>query len=163
MGVPGSTPPGALPEAIEAVAEPVLRAHGLVLVDLEVHRSGGRSAVRFFIDKPGGVTLEDCQRFSEEVGDLLEVADLLPERCDLEVSSPGLERELRKERELRWAVGRAVRVWTREAVDGRREFAGRLLAVEEADLAVAEAAGPVRIPRAVVARVRLELPRAVSA
>jgi len=156
-------PPGALPEAIEAVADPVLRAHGLVLVDLEVHRSGRRSTVRFFIDKPGGVTIEDCRRFSEEIGDLLDVADLLPERYDLEVSSPGLERELRKERELRWAVGRRVRVWTREPVGGRREFAGRLLEVGETDLTVAEAAGPVRIPRAVAARVRLELPRAVSA
>ncbi len=163
MEVPGPTPPGPLPEAIEAVAEPVLRAHGLVLVDLEVHRAGRRSTVRFFIDKPGGVTIEDCRRFSEEVGDLLDVADLLPERCDLEVSSPGLERELRKERELRWAVGRRVRVWTREAVEGRREFAGRLLEVQEAELAVTEGAGPVRIPRALVARVRLELPRAATA
>ncbi len=113
--------------------------------------------LRFFVDRPGGVTVDDCRRFSEEVGDVLEVANLPPGSFDLEVSSPGLDRELRKERELSWAVGKQVRVWVREPVDGRREFVGRLVEVGEAFLTLAEAAGPRQIPRALLAKARLEV------
>ena len=145
-----------LAEAVEAVAAPVIAAHGLTLVDLDLAH-GRRTALRFFIDKPGGVGVEDCQRFSREIGDLLDVSDLIPGSFDLEVSSPGLDRELKKERELRWAVGRRVHVFTREPVDGRREFVGRLEEVEEAFLTLAEVADRYRVPRALLTKARLEL------
>ncbi len=144
-------------DAIEAVAAPVIMAHGLTLVDVDLRRGGRRAVLRFYLDKPGGVTIDDCHRFSEEIGDLLDVADLLPEGCDLEVSSPGLDRELKKERELHWAVGKEVRLWTRDPVDGRREFAGRLTEVREASLTVAEVAADREVPRAVLTKVRLEM------
>jgi len=151
---------------VEVLVAPVLRAHGLLLVDLEWRRVGRRSVLRFAIDKADparergkGVSIADCQRFSQEVGDLLDVADLVPGSYDLEVSSPGLDRELRKERELRWAVGKAVRCWVREAQDGRTEFAGRLQVVTEATLTLEESGGRVReLPRVGVTKVRLELP-----
>lgn len=146
-----------LADRIEALASPVARGHGVTLVDVDLRRGGRRTALTFVIDKPGGVTLADCQRFSEEVGDLLDVADLIPESYDLEVSSPGLERELRKERELQWAVGRRVRVFTREPVAGRRELVGRLVAVDERALSLAEGEAPLAVPRGVVARIRLEM------
>lgn len=147
----------ALSEAIEAVVAPVVRAHGLTLVDVDLRGGGGRSTLRFFIDKPGGVSIADCQRFSEEVGDLLDVANLLTGRYDLEVSSPGLDRELKKEHELRWAVGKRVRVWTREPVDGRRELVGRLAGIGEQSLTLADADDRREIPRVFVAKVRLEV------
>lgn len=160
---------------IEALVSPVLSEHGLTLVDLEWRREGRRWVLRFFIDKgsarggPGtreavapeqeGVTIADCQRFSQEVGDLLDVSDLIPGSYDLEVSSPGLDRELRKERELRWALGRAVHCWVREAHDGRMDFSGRLQAVTEEALTLEEPGGRVReLPRGKVTKVRLELP-----
>jgi ribosome maturation factor RimP len=139
---------GSLAEAIERLAAPVLEAHGLSLVDLEV-AGGRRLVVRFFVDKPGGVGVDDCQRFSREIGDLLDVEDLVRESFDLEVSSPGLDRELRRERELRWAVGKRVRTWTREPVDGQREFVGRLVEVGETVLTL--------VPRALLTKVRLEM------
>jgi ribosome maturation factor RimP len=145
-----------LAEAIEAVAAPVIAAHGLTLVDVDVAR-GRRTALRFFIDKPGGVGVDDCQRFSREIGDLLDVSALIPGSFDLEVSSPGLDRELETERELRWAVGRRVHVYTREPVDGRREFVGRLEEVGEAFLTLAEMADRYRVPRAFLTKARLEL------
>jgi ribosome maturation factor RimP len=150
-------------EAIEALAAPVLRAHGLTLVDLGYHGGGRRSIVRFFVDKPGGVTIDDCQRFSREIGDLLDVADLVPGSFDLEVSSPGLDRELKTDRELAWAVGRDVRGWTREPVDGQREFVGRLLELGEAFLTLEDAAGRRHVPRALLTKVRLEAERKRSA
>ncbi len=168
MGAVGPTMPGtddsrSVADAIEALAAPVLRAHGLTLVDLQYAGGGRRSALRFFVDKPGGVTIDDCQRFSREIGDLLDVSDLVPGSFDLEVSSPGLDRELKNDRELAWAVGRRVRAWTREPVDGQREFVGRLLEVGEAFLTLAEAAGRRQVPRALLTKVRLEAERARSA
>lgn len=147
----------ALSEAIEDVVAPVVRAHGLTLVDVDLRGGGGRSTLRFFIDKPGGVSITDCQRFSQEVGDLLDVANLLAGRYDLEVSSPGLDRELKKERELRWAVGKLVRVWTREPVEGRRELVGRLAEVGEQSLTLTDPDGRREVPRDLVAKVRLEM------
>jgi ribosome maturation factor RimP len=159
-----SSEPGAITAAIEAVAAPVLRAHGLTLVDLDLRgEAGARAVLRFFVDKAGGVTIEDCRRFSQEVGDLLDVADLLPGRFDLEVSSPGLDRELRKDRELRWAVGKQVRAWTREPVEDRREFVGRLVEVGEAFLTLADGAGARQVPRALLTKVRLEAERELFA
>ena len=153
---------------IEALLSPVLRAHDLTLVDLEWRREGRRWVVRFYIDKAGGalpqagqerVSIADCQRFSEEVGDLLDVSALIPGSYDLEVSTPGLDRELRKERELRWAVGKGVRCWVREAQEGRTEFSGRLRTVTEQTLTLEEPGGRVReLSRVGVTKVRLELP-----
>ncbi|MBI2469165.1 MAG: ribosome maturation factor RimP [Candidatus Rokubacteria bacterium] len=157
MRVSVGTEAHALSEAIEAVVAPVVRAHGLMLVDVELRGGGRRTTLRFFIDKPGGVSIADCQRFSEEVGDLLDVANLPSGSYDLEVSSPGLDRELKRERELRWAVGKRVRVWTREPVDGRRELEGRLAEVGEESLTLAEPDGRREIPRALVAKMRLEV------
>ena len=151
-----------LTEAIEKLAAPVVQAHGLTLVDLEL-AGGRRMVLRFFIDKPGGVGIDDCQRFSREIGDLLDVADLLPGSFDLEVSSPGLDRELETDRELRWAVGKRVRGWVREPVDGQREFVGRLIEVGEAFLTLAEAAGRRQVPRALLTKVRLEVEQKRSA
>ena len=146
-----------LSEAIEAVVMPVVQAHGFTLVDVELRRGRGRAVVRFFIDKPGGVDIDDCQRFSEEVGDVLDVATLFPESYDLEVSSPGLDRELRKDRELRWAEGKRVHAWVREPCDGRLEFVGQLVEVGEAVLTLAETTGSRQVPRALITKVRLEM------
>lgn len=142
--------------AIEAVAAPILEAQGLMLVDLEFRRYGRRGLLRFFIDKPGGVGIVDCQRFSEEVGDHLDIADLIPDGYDLEVSSPGLDRELKKERELRWAVGRLVHCWTLSPVDGKSEVLGRLEGVRPDSLVLDAAGRQWSIPRSLVAKVRLQ-------
>jgi len=146
-----------LAAAVETVVLPVIQAHGLTLVDLEVRGGGRRAAVRIYVDKPGGVTVSDCQQLSHEVGDLIDVSNLVSGSYDLEVSSPGLDRELRKDRELHWAAGRLVRVWTREPVDGGREISGRLVLVDEADLMLATSDGARRVPRSLVAKARLEV------
>jgi ribosome maturation factor RimP len=146
-----------LVQALEGVVLPAIEAHGVTLVDLDVRTSGRRAAVRVFVDKPGGVTVDDCARLSEELGDLVDVSGLIPGSYDLEVSSPGLDRELRKDRELRWAVGRLLRVWTREPIEGRRELVGRLQAVSDASLLLAEDGGIREVPRSLLAKVRLEI------
>jgi ribosome maturation factor RimP len=143
---------------VEAVVAPVLASHGLSLVDTEWHREGRRWVLRFFVDKPGGVTVGDCQAVSREAGDVLDVAGLMELAYDLEMSSPGLDRELRTDREFAWAVGKDVRCWVREPVDGRTEFSGRLVAASPAGLTLAEPEGrTTELPRALVTKARLEL------
>ncbi len=97
---------------VEELVEPILEARGMTLVDVELGGLGGRKVLKVFIDKPGGVTIGDCQKVSGELSLLLDEVDPIPGSYDLEVSSPGLDRVLRKDRELRWAVGKKVRIVT---------------------------------------------------
>lgn len=145
-------------DRIEAVVTPVLGSRGMSLVDSEWRREGRRWVLRLFVDKPGGVGIEDCQAFSREVGDVLDVSGLIEPSYDLEVSSPGLDRVLKKDRELRWAIGREVHCWVGEPVDGHTEFSGRLLEVSPTALTLEEAVGTRRaVPRRLVTKARLEL------
>src|SRR5262245_7519315 len=137
---------------IEEVVEPVLRGHGLELVDLEWRPHGPRGLLRVAVDKPGGVGIGDCERVSRELGDVLDVAGLIDAAYDLEVSSPGLDRQLRRDRELRWAVGKRVRCW----LAGGEELRGRLAAVA-ADRLVLERDGErAELARSSVTKVRLD-------
>jgi len=137
---------------IEQVVEPVLQGHGLVLVDLDWRPHGPRAVLRVAVDKPGGVGIGDCERVSRELGDVLDVAGLIEAAYDLEVSSPGLDRQLRRERELRWAVGRRVRCW----LAGGEELRGRLAEVTPDRLALEGEDGWRELPRASVTKVRLD-------
>src|SRR5258708_35217403 len=89
---------------IEGVVQPVLRDHGLTLVDLEWRPRRPRGVLRLYVDKAGGVGIDDCQRLSREGGDVLDASAVIEEAYDLEGSSPGLDRQLRTDRELRWAA-----------------------------------------------------------
>ncbi len=145
-------------DRIEAVVAPVLDSRGLALVDSEWQREGRRWVLRLFVDKPGGVGIDDIQAFSREAGDVLDVSGLIEPSYDLEVSSPGLDRVLKKDRELQWAIGRDVHCWVREPVEGRTEFSGRLLAVSPGALTLQEAVGtPREVPRGLMTKARLEL------
>jgi ribosome maturation factor RimP len=137
---------------IEEVVQPVLRDHGLTLVDLEWRAHRPRGVLRLYVDKPGGVGIDDCQRASREVGDVLDAAALVEEGYDLEVSSPGLDRQLRKDREFRWAVGKRVRCW----LAGGEEHGGRLVDVDETRLVLERDGERVELPRARVTKARLE-------
>ena len=141
---------------IEAVVSPVLQAHGLFLVDLQWRREGRRWVLRFFVDKAGGLGIADCQRFSHEGGDVLDASGLISESYDLEVSSPGLTRELKSDREWRWAQGKRVRCWTSDPVNGRMEFTGRLGEVTESVVRLEGTDGEAELPRRGVTKARLE-------
>ncbi len=141
---------------IEEAVGPVVRGHGLDLVDVDWRGDGRRFVLRLFVDRPGGPTVDDCARLSLEVGDLLEASRLIPESYDLEVSSPGLDRLLRKDREFQWAVGKLVRCWVRESVAGRTEVRGRLVGVTSDALTVLTESGRVDVPRQALGKARLE-------
>jgi len=137
---------------IEEALTPVVADHGLQLVDLEWRALRPRGLLRLYVDKPGGVAIGDCERLSREIGDVLDAAALIEGGYDLEVSSPGLDRQLRKEREYHWAVGRQVRCW----LAGGAEVRGRLAAVTPERLVLDREGERVELGRADVTKARLE-------
>ena len=139
---------------IEGVVQPVLRDHGLTLVDLEWRPRRPRGVLRLFVDKPGGVGIDDCQRLSREVGDVLDASALIEEAYDLEVSSPGLDRQLRTDREFRWATGKRVRCW----LAGGQEMRGRLVGVDGGQVVLEQDDGTeAKLDRASVTKARLDV------
>lgn len=120
-------------------------ALGLELVDVEYLTQGGRWIVRVYVDREGGVTLDECAMLSRELGPLLDVKDVIPHEYVLEVSSPGLDRRLKKEKDFVWARGKKVKLRIRNPIDGRRNFTGMLTDVREGDLLLEVEGGTVVI------------------
>jgi ribosome maturation factor RimP len=116
-----------LPEKIASLVEPVARAHGLDLVDVEYHPHGRRSILRLVLDREGGITLDSLADVSREVSDLLDAHDIVPGGYTLECSSPGVNRPLKTRSDFARFCGKSVRVRTRAPIDGTRSFAGRLV------------------------------------
>lgn len=122
---------------VEDIADSLLKDEGLELVDLEYRREGRRWVLRLFIDKEGGVTVENCATVSRELGDILDAKDAIPEAYVLEVSSPGLNRRVRKREDFSRFVGRKVEVRLTALRDGRRKMVGTILGVEGEAVVVA--------------------------
>ena len=118
-------------ESVRMIAEPVIIDEGMELVDIEYRREQGGWVLRLFIDKEGGITLGDCSNISSQIGHLIEVDDLISNPYTLEVSSPGLNRPLKKEEDFVKYRGRLVKLKLRDPIEGRRVFKGRLLDSEE--------------------------------
>ena len=137
---------------IEEVILPVLRDHGLELVDLEWRPHRPRAALRVFVDMHGSIAIGHCERVSREIGDLLDVSGLITQAYDLEVSSPGLDRQLRKDREYHWAVGKRVRCW----LTGGNEVYGRLAEVTDERLTIEQDGQRVELSRADITKARLD-------
>ena len=148
----------AIIERVREIAQPILDSLGLELVEV-VYSSGGRKGLlRVFIDKSGGVTLEDCEKASQYLGHALDVEDTIPISYTLEVSSPGLDRPLKRREDFLRSVGKLVRVRTHEPIDRDRHFIGRLTATGESSIEMILESGKVLvIPFEEIAAARLEV------
>jgi len=118
-------------ERLEAVAEPVVSGAGCELVDLRCLVENGRNILRLYADKSGGLTIDDCVAISRELGAVLDVEDIMPGRYSLEVSSPGLTRPLKKEKDFLKFTGKTVTLKTFRPIDGRSNFKGRIETVHD--------------------------------
>ncbi len=119
-------------QKIQEIAERVAASSGLEVVEVEMRGGGKHRMLRFFIDKPSGVTHEDCADFSREVGTILDVEDAVPGGAYLlEVSSPGLDRKLSKAADYERFQGSLLKLSTHEPIDGNRHFEGRLEKFED--------------------------------
>jgi len=121
-------------DAIRAIATRVATNHGVELVEAELRGGGKARTLRVTIDKPAGVTHEDCANVSRDLGTVLDVEDAIPSAYLLEVSSPGLDRKLLKAADYERFVGSRVKLMTREPVNGNRHFEGRLVSFSEGQI-----------------------------
>ncbi|MDR3748214.1 MAG: ribosome maturation factor RimP [Acidobacteriota bacterium] len=122
-------------EKVREIAERVAQSSGLEVVDLELLGGGKARMLRIYIDKPAGVTHEDCANFSREAGTIFDVEDAVPgSTYTLEVSSPGLDRKLSRPADFERFVGSVMKVMTRDPVNGNRHFEGRLKAFQDSRL-----------------------------
>ena len=138
--------------------EPYLLAQGVELVDLELTQPRrGRATLRLFVDRPGGITLDEITRVSRVVGELLDVHDLISSSYTLEVSSPGLTRELKKPRDYERYTGRLVRLTTRSPWQGKQVHRGILKGLANEEVSLEEDQTLVRIPLGEIAKARLDL------
>ncbi|MEW6714593.1 MAG: ribosome maturation factor RimP [Nitrospirota bacterium] len=117
----------ALEKKIAGIIEPVINALGMELADMEFSTERGRLLLRVFIDKEGGVTIDDCELVSREIGSILEVEDPIKRAYTLEVSSPGLDRPLKRPEDFRRASGKTARVVTHEPIDKQTFFVGDII------------------------------------
>jgi ribosome maturation factor RimP len=124
-------------------------------VELKHHRGG--TLFRVFIDRESGVGLQDCQRVSERLGVILDVEDPIERSYTLEVSSPGLDRPLWSKNDYQRFAGRLARIKTREPLDGKRHFRGRLAGVEEDIVVLENREERVTIPFPTIESGRLEV------
>ena len=143
-------------EEITKLAEPLLLHEGLELVDVEYRMESGQWVVRVFIDKEGGVTLGDCAKVSRELGNLLDIKDIIIHEYNLEVSSPGLDRPLVKEVDFLKNKGKKVKIRVGERIGDRRNFTGVLEGIDEDDVILEGEQGEKwRIPFANINKARL--------
>lgn len=140
------------------VLEPFLAGELVELVDVRVQVRARRRTVCLLVDKAGGVTIEDCARISRRVEDLLDTEDLIPFQYVLEVSSPGLDRPLRKPNHFERFAGERVEIRMADGYGSRRRFTGTLVGLEGDDVCVALAEGEqVRLPLASVESARVSI------
>jgi ribosome maturation factor RimP len=143
---------------LQEIAERVAIDHGLELVHVEVAGPDNKPIVRVFIDKPQGVTHDDCSEVSTHLGTILDVEDFIHASYTLEVSSPGLERGLYKRADYERFAGSNARMKTRQPIGGQRNFRGRLVGLEGDDVIFEDRTnGQVRVPLNLIAKANIEV------
>lgn len=143
-------------QRVTAIGKEVTDRNGFELVHCQIAGSRREPTVRVFIDKPGGVTVEDCAVVSREIEAILDSEDLIPTSYVLEVSSPGIERELFNIGDFERFAGLIARVKTGRAVNGQRNFTGRIAGIEDGMIQLEDrTSGPVRIPFETVVKANL--------
>lgn len=144
-------------ERVSSLIMPILDKAGMELVDLEYRKEGSGWVLRLFIDKESGVTLDDCVDISREVEAVLDAEDIIHHEYNLEVSSPGLNRPLKKEADFKRFAGRLAKVKTFEVIGASKNFKGRIEGCEEGMVALNVDGMTHRIPLSKIAKANLEI------
>lgn len=140
---------------VEEIIEPVLKREGIEIVDIEFKPRKGGSVLTVYIDKEGGIDLETCKQVSELISPILDVYDLIKSRYYLEVSSPGIERPLRKVKDFKRYVGSEVSVNTFNKIEGRRRFKGLLEKANENSIVIRVDSEEYEIPYPEISKANL--------
>jgi len=144
-------------DTVVELIQPVFEDTILELVDVTYTKEGNSWYLRIFIDKPGGVDIEDCQHISREIEQILDEKDPIPHSYTLEVSSPGLERPLKKPADYNRFSGNLANITTYAPLSGKRNFRGRLLGMRGSDVVLSVNGSEIIIPFEKVADAHLEV------
>jgi len=144
-------------DRVRVIAEPILSNEGMELVEIEYRRESKGWVLRLYIDNERGVTLDDCTRISQEIGRNLDVEDFISNAYTLEVSSPGLARPLKKEKDFMKYRNHVIRVKTFDPIGKRRQFKGKLLGLSENRIEIEIDRDTFQIPLSNVAKANLEI------
>jgi len=128
---------------LHEILSPILWTFGLELVEVLCLGQGPRSVVRVLIDKPGGVTITDCEQAHKALGPALDVADPFPHPYTLEVSSPGLDRPLKRLQDYQRVIGKRINVKLRQPLEGQWKVTGEVVQADERDVVLSVSGGPV--------------------
>jgi len=144
-------------EEIRQVVEPILQSQGYELVDLEYRREPQGWVLRIYLDREGGVTLDNCADVSGEIGAVLEAKDVVPNSYVLEVSSPGLTRPLKKPEDFNKFSNRLVKIKLYEPLEGQKNFKGTLLGLEGEKVRLEIEGRVYELPLQGIAKANLEI------
>mgnify|MGYP005952707767 CR=1 FL=1 len=139
----------------EELITPIVEANGFELVDVEYVKEGGTWYLRAYIDKEGGITVDDCEVISRVLSDWLDKEDFIEDSYILEVSSPGLGRPLKKERDFERSLGEEVEIRLYKALNKQKEFTGILKAYDKETVTIETAEGELVFNRSDIALIRL--------
>jgi len=135
-----------LDDRLRLLIEPVVTGLGCELWGIEFQAQGNHSTLKIYIDSPSGIGIEDCERVSRQVSGVLDVEDPLKSRYTLEVSSPGMDRNLYTIEQYKEYMGAKVKLRLRSPFDGRRKFSGQLCGIEGDDIVVRVAEDEYLLP-----------------
>ena len=153
-----STKTEAVEARAEALVQPIVDENGFELVDVEYVREAGNWYLRAYIDKPGGITVDDCETVSRAFEVKLDEEDLIPDAYILEVSSPGLGRPLKKEKDYIRAMGKEIEIHTYRPVEKEKEFFGILRAYDRDSVTIETEEGKeIQFPKKELALIRMAI------
>ena len=141
----------------EALLSPIVESNGFELVDVEYVKEAGNWYLRGYIDKPGGITVNDCETVSRAFSDRLDEDDFIEDSYIMESSSPGLDRPLKKEKDFARSIGKLVEIRTYRPIEKQKEFCGELTAYDNNSVTIDEEGTPRTFDKKDIALVRLAI------
>lgn len=143
---------------VSSIIEPVINTLGIELVEIELNKMRGEALLRIFIEKEGGITIDDCEHVSRDVAAVLEVEDPIPSSYVLEVSSPGLDRPLKAPKDFKRFAGKKARVTTLEPIDKQTFFVGEIDEAGDSEIVLLLPENKkITIPYNTISKARLEV------
>jgi len=142
---------------MEELLKPLIDTLGIELVDAAYEKEGSKRFLRIYVDKPGGIQLSDCEEISRFLSEKLDAVDLIPHQYYLEVSSPGIERPLRKPEDFIRFRGSDVTLRTNTKIQGRKNFSGRLIDYIEDQVVLKTEAGTIKLPINSIGQAKLKV------
>jgi ribosome maturation factor RimP len=144
-------------ERVKALAAPYLEDNAVELVEITYRREGGGMTLRLLVDTPAGIKIDECEGLNKYLSERLDKEDVISEHYVIEVSSPGLDRPIRTDRDFERALGKRLEVTTYAPIDGRKTHEGTFIGMDKENIVIESAGVSTVIPRAKVALARLHV------